>query len=362
MNETTIRGHTFARTFLARVLLVGATTVGSAVISVQTVAEASEAGPAKENTTSGEAANRQQVVLRSGYELQGVVIKQTKTDVFLDVGFTILNLPLSEVREIRGPEVNGPGTDVANGSAAVRSDAIFFTSELAPGSVKEKSAEVSESVVQIVCLGKSGSGFIINSDEGFVVTNFHVVERERDIGVVLYVNEPNGLRKVKLELVSIVALNPFFDLALLRIEDTQGIELKNTYLGDYARVRAGDPVFAVGSPLGLERTVSEGIVSNRNRALSGYVLIQTTAAINPGNSGGPLFNSRGEVIGVTSLKVLGGESLGFAIPIHYVKDFLRNREAFSFDKDNPNTGIRYLTPPAKPKDATEIDTAKTRDF
>ena len=75
--------------------------------------------------------------------------------------------------------------------------------------------------------------------------------------------------------------------------------------------------------------------------------IQTTAPINPGNSGGPLFNNRGEVVGVTNLKILGGENLGFAIPIHYVKDFLRNRDAYAYDKDNPNTGIRYLAPPLK---------------
>ncbi len=232
-------------------------------------------------------------------------------------------------------------------------------------------------MVRVLCLGKSGSGFIINGDEGYVVTNFHVIESEQDISVVLYVpddvssgddpervdpvvvgrGDPNGgsvppgsrrgIRKLKLEKVRIVAMNPFFDLALLKIEDTAGVRLKTSYLGEFARVNAGDSVFAIGSPLGLERTVTEGIVSNRNRALGGQLLIQTTAPINPGNSGGPLFNDRGEVIGVTSLKIVGSDSLGFAIPIHYVKDFLRNRDSFAFDKDHPNTGVRYLAPPPK---------------
>ena len=199
----------------------------------------------------------------------------------------------------------------------------------------------------MLCLSKSGSGFIINRKEGYVVTNYHVIEQERDISLMIYVKEKKGLRKEKVSDVRIVAFNPFFDLALLKIENPQKVPLRETYLGDYDRVKIGDPVFAIGNPLGLDRTVSDGIVSNRSRALGGKLSIQTTAAINPGNSGGPLFNNRGEVIGVTSSKIMGGESLGFAIPVHYVKDFLRNRAAFAFDKDNPNTGFRYLKPPPK---------------
>ena len=114
-------------------------------------------------------------------------------------------------------------------------------------------------------------------------------------------------------------------------------------------MNAGDGVFAVGNPLGLERSVSQGIVSTRSRNIEGQLYLQTDAAINPGNSGGPLFNLRGEVIGVTSLKARAdmADNLGFAIPVSYVKDFLRNREAFSFDKTNPNTGYRYLDPPRR---------------
>ena len=108
-------------------------------------------------------------------------------------------------------------------------------------------------------------------------------------------------------------------------------------------------MFGVGNPLGLERSVTQGIVSTRNRNFEGLVYLQTDTAINPGNSGGPLFNLRGEVIGVINMKSNFGENLGFAIPINYVKDFIRHREAFSFDKDNPNTGNRYLDPPRRLK-------------
>ncbi len=299
-------------------------------------------GPAQADDTSK--ASWEKVVLRGGNTLQGQIIKKTDTDIFLDVGYTILRIPRASIDLITTVVES---KDPAGGKSARSADSIFFTSRLNAGTIEEKAREVAEGVVQVLCLSKSGSGFIINRKEGYVVTNYHVIEQERDISLMIYVKEKKGLRKEKVSDVRIVAFNPFFDLALLKIENPEKVPLRETYLGDYSRVKIGDPVFAIGNPLGLDRTVSDGIVSNRSRALGGKLSIQTTAAINPGNSGGPLFNNRGEVIGVTSSKIMGGESLGFAIPIHYVKDFLRNREAFAFDKDNPNTGFRYLKPPPK---------------
>ena len=101
-------------------------------------------------------------------------------------------------------------------------------------------------------------------------------------------------------------------------------------------------------PLGLDRTVSTGIVSLTNRLIRGRVFIQTTTEINPGNSGGPLFNLRGEVVGVNDLKLIGIglEGLNFAIPTSALTEFLRNRNAFTFDPRNPNAGFRYNRPPA----------------
>jgi serine protease Do len=112
----------------------------------------------------------------------------------------------------------------------------------------------------------------------------------------------------------------------------------------------GERVFAVGSPLGLERTVTEGIVSTKTRQFQGELYIQTTTQINPGNSGGPLFNLRGEVTGVTNMKVFG-EGLGFAIPVENVKYFLRHRDAYAYDTDNPSNPYRYLEPPSRLKQA-----------
>ena len=93
----------------------------------------------------------------------------------------------------------------------------------------------------------------------------------------------------------------------------------------------------------------QGIVSNRSRSLEGQLFLQTDTAINPGNSGGPLFNQRGEVIGVTSrgFHAAFADNLGFAIPVSYVKEFIHHREAFAYDKANPNSGFRYLDPPRR---------------
>ena len=120
-------------------------------------------------------------------------------------------------------------------------------------------------------------------------------------------------------------------------------------MGNDDDVNAGEGVFAVGNPFGLERSVSQGIVSNRSRNIEGQLYLQTDTAINPGNSGGPLFNQRGEVIGVTSLgaRASVADNLAFAIPVAYVKEFINHREAFAFDKANPNTGYRYVNPPRR---------------
>lgn len=154
----------------------------------------------------------------------------------------------------------------------------------------------------------------------------------------------NGFERKKFKNVKIEAINPFVDLALLKVEDLGDTKVKYAYLGDIDRIKVGEKVFAIGTPLGLERTVTDGVISTINRAFEGLVYIQTNADINPGNSGGPLFNLAGEVIGVTNMGYIFFGGLGFAIPIDYVKHFIENRDAFVYDKDNPNTGFKYLQP------------------
>jgi len=104
--------------------------------------------------------------------------------------------------------------------------------------------------------------------------------------------------------------------------------------------------------------VTEGILSTTSRQMQGDLFLQTTAQINPGNSGGPLFNLRGEVVGVTNMKLTFGEGLGFAIPVDQVKHFLKHRDAYAYDNDNPSNAFRYLEPPSRlrggPKDAAAL--------
>ena len=135
----------------------------------------------------------------------------------------------------------------------------------------------------------------------------------------------------------------------MKVEDEGAPRFSWVPLGDSDLLAVGERVFAIGSPLGLERTVTEGIVSTKTRQMQGSLYLQTTAQINPGNSGGPLFNMRGEVVGVTNMKITFGEGLGFAIPVEQLRNFLEHRDAWAYDADNPANPYRYLEPPSRLK-------------
>ena len=158
-----------------------------------------------------------------------------------------------------------------------------------------------------------GSGVIIDS-AGLVLTNAHVVERVDEVIVTLQNgNQLDG---------KVIGTDQITDLALVKIKEFPGIE--GAKLGDSEDIEVGDWAIALGTPYGLESTVTLGIVSSLHRDINslGFSdkrldLIQTDAAINPGNSGGPLINSNGEVIGINTLVRSGpGAGLGFAIPIN----------------------------------------------
>ena len=162
----------------------------------------------------------------------------------------------------------------------------------------------------------TGSGFLLGP-EGYVVSNHHVVKDAQWIQVRL----ADG-RSFDAELVG---SDPDTDLALLRVLD--GTDLPSVVLGDSDRLEVGDWVVAIGNPFGLDRSVSHGLISAKERVLGQGPLddfIQTDALINPGNSGGPLFNRRGEVVGVNSAVISHAQGIGFAVPINMVKDLLPN--------------------------------------
>ncbi len=163
-----------------------------------------------------------------------------------------------------------------------------------------------------------GSGFVISPD-GYVVTNSHVVDRAEQIRVRL----ADG-REFTAE---VIGRDPSTDLALLRLRGAGIGELPCTFLGDSDALSVGDWVMAIGNPFGLDHSVSHGMISAKERVIGVGMFddfIQTDALINPGNSGGPLFNMRGEVIGVNTAIISQGQGIGFAVPINMVKDLLPN--------------------------------------
>ena len=160
-----------------------------------------------------------------------------------------------------------------------------------------------------------GSGFIVDK-EGYILTNNHVIEGAEDIKIKLY----NG----RTFDAKVVGRDPKSDIALLKI-NPRGESLPVAKLGDSDRLRVGDWVIAIGNPFGLEHTVTAGIVSAKGRVIGMGPFddfIQTDASINPGNSGGPLFNLQGEVVGINTAIVAGGQGIGFAIPINLAKNLL----------------------------------------
>ena len=164
-----------------------------------------------------------------------------------------------------------------------------------------------------------GSGFIIDKD-GYVVTNNHVIEDADQIKVKLDDEKEFDAQ--------VIGRDASTDLALLKIKAAQ--ELPLVKLGDSAQLKIGQWVVAIGSPFGLERTVTAGIVSAKGRVIgSGPYddFIQTDASINPGNSGGPLINMKGEVIGINTAIVASGQGIGFAIPINLAKGIIAQLKA-----------------------------------
>ncbi len=182
----------------------------------------------------------------------------------------------------------------------------------------------------------AGSGFIIRSD-GYVLTNNHVVEGAQEIQVKL--QDGRTFRG------KVVGRDSYTDLALVKIKATS---LPVATLGDSDKLRPGDWVIAIGSPLGLEQTVTLGIISALGRSVSKIQpvqLIQTDAAINPGNSGGPLLNIRGEVIGINTAIRGDAQNIGFAIPVATAKGVAKELLEHGIIK-HPYLGIymQELTP------------------
>jgi serine protease Do len=303
------------------------------------------------------------VELKGKASVTGTILAEKRDQIVIDIGYTVLVIPRDQVLKLlKDNEAKATALTAQSQQTAVvrvappgppleqdlyKLSPAFYSLSTVPRqekNIRELVDDLGEAVVQVRTPSGLGSGFFINAD-GYLITNFHVTEGETQISIEVYHQKDGQLTRTSYKQIRIIALNKFADLALLRIEDKGAPRFASVTLGDADKLAVGESVFAIGSPMGLERTVTQGIISTKTRELEGTLYLQTSAQINPGNSGGPLFNLRGEVVGVTNMKITFGEGLGFAIPVEAVKYFLNHREAFAYDNDNPSSSYRYLDPP-----------------
>ncbi len=229
-----------------------------------------------------------------------------------------LNSDLSSAKSELTEKINNDNAEIQNKISELSKSLIQTKIDINKevGAIKAKTSSdfsgvietATKSVVSIRTDVAQGTGFII-SEDGYIVTNAHVLYGARVAEAITSDQETKNM--------DLIGYNKVLDIALLKIEGSySSLEFE-----DSDNVRVGEKVIAIGNPLGLSFSVSEGIVSaihrKGNNGLNAY--IQTDAALNPGNSGGPLINSNGKVIGINNFK-LSGENIGFALESNYIKD------------------------------------------
>jgi serine protease Do len=169
-----------------------------------------------------------------------------------------------------------------------------------------------KAIIQIATAGGTGTGFYVKEFD-LIVTNAHVVADDAEVTI--------AGKAFDKALSRVWYTDRKHDLAFLQAP--AGIELPEIRLGLYEQMHDGDAVVAIGHPYGLNYTATQGVISKVDRIRDGLKFIQIDAAINPGNSGGPLVNMKGEIIGVNSFIIRGGDNLGFALPVNYLRDALQ---------------------------------------
>lgn len=297
------------------------------------------------------------LALKGGGEMIGRLVKRTPTHLFLDIGPTIVDLPLESVSEALGMEeleARRPAAiDQEEDAPALAALERSATGQLL--SQTEIVERAKSSVVLISNPGGAGSGFVLDT-QGRIVTNHHVIRGERYQTVNIFRESDGQWERVVFNNVPVHSYSPLYDIAVLQLDldevKEKGVELVPLPIAEPGSLRVGDAVYAIGNPgvwVGrgrmLEHTVSEGIVSSLSRNVRDVLYIQTTAAVNPGNSGGPLVNREGRVVGLVTLKAAFQEGIGFALPTSLIHHFLDNRESYAFSDQAENRGFRYLPPP-----------------
>ncbi|HEX3655168.1 MAG TPA: trypsin-like peptidase domain-containing protein [Pirellulales bacterium] len=280
------------------------------------------------------------VTLVGGSKITANLLRESPEGVVLDLGFDVLNVPAKRVLDIRRNKVD-------ERTGAKQDSGIFTTGRLEAADVPELVKRYGDAVVMVKNALGRGSGFLI-SKQGHLITNYHVVENQTKVQVTMFRSTRHGYEKHELKRVKILALQPMRDIALLMLDPSElpGELPTPVVIDDRDDLRVGDLVFAIGNPLGLERSVTQGIVSSTTRTIGHLRMVQTDASINPGNSGGPLFNARGEVVAIVCAGATMFDGLAFGIPASDLVDFLVHRDSYLYDSSQPQNGVTYLPPPA----------------
>lgn len=245
--------------------------------------------------------------------VNGIIVKQT-------INNKDVNKRLDELQADTQTKLNDVSTNMLHLQKTLLSlnQSVESQINLLKASTSEDFSGIIEqsipSVVTIRTDVAQGTGFII-SNNGYLITNAHVLAGGREVDAITSNQDVIGAK--------FIGYDPNLDVALLKIPGNYN----GLRLADSENVQVGEKVIAIGNPLGLQFSVSEGIVSGVNRkgmtnGLEAY--IQTDAALNPGNSGGPLINKEGRVIGINNFKIGGGENLGFALESNYIKEAVNN--------------------------------------
>lgn len=240
--------------------------------------------------------------------LNGIIVKQTLNN-------DELNQRLDSLQTDTQRKLNDLTTSVIKleNSLSSINESVKYQIDTLKASAGEDFSGIIESVVPSVVTVRTdvgqGTGFLINSD-GYLVTNAHVLSGGHEVYAITYEQE--------IIPAELIGYDANIDIALLKIEGNY----KKLRLASSDDIQVGEKVIAIGNPLGLQFSVSQGIVSGVHReGLNGLrAYIQTDAALNPGNSGGPLINKEGEVIGINNFKIGAGESLGFALESEYIEE------------------------------------------
>jgi serine protease Do len=223
-------------------------------------------------------------------------------------------------------------------------------------------------IIQIATQSGTGSGFYIKEFD-IIVTNNHVVDNAAEVTIQGKIF-PKSLSRVWYT-------DRKHDLAFL--EPPHGAALADISLGNYEEMKDGDEIVAIGHPYGLNYTATQGVISKVDRIRDGLKYIQIDAAINPGNSGGPLVNDKGQIIGVNSFIIRGGDNLGFALPVNYLRtalqlykpnrgmagtrcvscDFLVTEANIDSGKYCPSCGTEVVLPEMPEKEVETVGVAKT---